>query len=170
MAAGSPTPFSAASRGIGLIAGPSRPSRTGIYWVRPLSPVRCASADARSPDMVLTRLQSAFASPPFSARSAPSGSRTFASRYGSDLLPLRLPWLCSWVARFFGRPNQEVLRSLPDSPTPRTRSPISRSPCAGRAFWRGCLARLTSPCWLAVVTETPLGHCFSPRVETPHRT
>jgi hypothetical protein len=44
------------------------------------------------------------------------------------------------------------------------------TPCAGRAFWRGCLARRAGPCWLAVVTETPLGHCFGPRVETPHRT
>jgi hypothetical protein len=56
-AAGSPTPFAAASSGIGLIAGPSRPLRSGIYRVRPLSPVRWTSADARSPDMVLTRLQ-----------------------------------------------------------------------------------------------------------------
>jgi hypothetical protein len=95
--------------------------------VRPLSPVRLLPAGNNSPDMVLTRLQSAFASPPSSARSAPSGSGTFTSRYGSDLLPLRLHSLCSWVARFFGRPNQEVLRNLPDSPTPRTRLPLSRS-------------------------------------------
>jgi hypothetical protein len=95
--------------------------------VRPLSPVRLVPAGTGTPDMVLTRLQSAFASPPSSARSAPGCSGAFASRYGSDLLPLRLPWLCSWVARFFGRPKQEVLRTLPDSPTPRTRLPISYS-------------------------------------------
>lgn len=58
---------------------------------------------------------------------------------------------------------------MPGSPTPRVRLPLSRSPCAGRALWRGCLARRTSPCWLAVVTLTPLGHCVDPRVETPHR-
>ena len=31
--------------------------------------------------------------------------RTFAPRDGSDLLPLRLPWHCSWVKRFC-RPPQ----------------------------------------------------------------
>ena len=36
------------------------------------------------------------------------GSRcpgTLTSRYGSDLLPLRLPWHCSWVDRFFHPPQ-----------------------------------------------------------------
>jgi hypothetical protein len=140
-AAGSPTPFSAASRVIGLIAGPSQPSRTGICWVRPLSPVRPIPAGIGSPDMVLTRLQSAFASPPFSARSAPSDSGTFTSRDGSDLLPLRLPWLYSWVARFFGRPKQEVLRTLPDSPTPPSPSAAFALPLFGLSL----LARLSRP-------------------------
>ena len=141
LAAGSPTPFSAASRVIGLIAGPSQPSRTGISWVRPLSPVRLVPAGTGTPDMVLTRLQSAFASPPFSARSAPSDSGTFTSRDGSDLLPLRLPWLYSWVARFFGRPKQEVLRTLPDSPTPPSPSAAFALPLFGLSL----LARLSRP-------------------------
>jgi hypothetical protein len=51
---------------------------------------------------------------------------------------------------------------LPHSPTPRTRRPLSRSACAAGALWRGGPARPARPCWLAVVTWTPLGHCVDP--------
>jgi len=87
LAAGSPTPFPAACRGIGLIAGPSRPLRIEIYRMRPLSLVRQAPAGASSPDMVMTRLQSPFASPPFSTRSARNFSRRWPCATGLTSYP-----------------------------------------------------------------------------------
>ena len=51
---------------------------------------------------------------------------------------------------------------MPHSPTPRVRRPLSRSACAAGALWRGGPARPARPCWLAVVTWTPLGHCVDP--------
>jgi hypothetical protein len=123
----SPTPFLAASEGLGLIAGPSRTLPSVICWVRPLSPVRLPSADGAAPDLAMTRLRIAFASLPFSARAAPAFGRALSSRYGSDLLSLRLLFLSQLgdsVLRH--RPNQEVLRALPRPPTPRHRSAVTR--------------------------------------------
>jgi hypothetical protein len=45
------------------------------FRVRPLGPVRRTPAGAQSPDLVETRLQACFASPPFTIRAAPAFGR-----------------------------------------------------------------------------------------------
>lgn len=123
----SPTPFLAASEGLGLIAGPSRTLPSVICWVRPLGLVRSPSADGEAPDRAMTRLRFSFASLPFSVRAAPVFGRALSSRYGSDLLSLRLPLLSQLGDRVLrDRPNQEVLRALPRPPTPRHRFTVAR--------------------------------------------
>ena len=82
------------------------------------------------------------------ARTAPACGRSFASRYGSDLLPLRLHSLLQWGdAVFHAAPLEEVdglcqVRSLP-AVTPPLRAPlVGAGPCGGvgppgnaTAFW-----------------------------------
>jgi len=148
LAAGSPTPFPAASRGIGLIAGPSQPSRTGICWVRPLSPVRWTSADARSPDMVLARLQSAFAPSPSSARSAPGvpgrlPRATGLTSYPSGYLGFAVGW-----RGFSAAPNRRFCELCQIRPLPelvcRFRAPLVQVEPFGEVVSPGAQARAGS--------------------------
>jgi len=170
----SPTPFLAASEGLGLIAGPSRTLPSVIYWVRPLGLVRPPSADGGTPDRAMTRLRIAFASLPFSVRAAPAFGRALSSRYGSDLLSLRLPFLSQLgdsVLRH--RPNQEVLRALPRPPTPRHRSAVTRPASREARAFRQAFAHPTDRCRAgrAVATGYPLGDCIGTGIETlpaPH--
>jgi len=61
--------------------------------VRPLRPVRILPAGRFAPDVVLTRLQTKCSRVTTAATgTAPTFGRPFAPRYGSDLLPLRLPF------------------------------------------------------------------------------
>lgn len=133
-AAGSPTPLRTACAGFGLMAGPLRPLPAGVFRVRPLCPVRSLSAESGSPDRVLTRLQTTRVGT-VTTGSAPAFGRALAPCYGSDLLPLRLPLLCSRVTRFFAPPGQGRLRALPDSLVPRVGLPVARlpegRPCGG---------------------------------------
>jgi hypothetical protein len=63
--------------------------------------------------------------------------RTFAPRDGSDLLPLRLPWHCSWVKRFCRPPqsggfaNFATFAHSPNSPAAFALRLCSRSLVAG---------------------------------------
>lgn len=75
--------------------------------MRPLCPVRPAPAGAAharqggdTPAKVCF-----FASLPFTARTATAGGGALASRYGSDLLSLKLPWPCSQAAPFVALPE-----------------------------------------------------------------
>jgi hypothetical protein len=165
----SPTPFLAASKGLGLIAGPSRTLPSVIYWVRPLGPVRLPPADGAAPDRAMTRLRIAFASLPVSVRAAPVFGRALSLRYGSDLLSLRLLFISQlgdFVLRY--RPNQEVLRALPRPPTPRHRSTVTRpASCEAWAF-RQAFAHPADRCRAgrAVATGYPLGDCINAGIET----
>ena len=61
--------------------------------VRPLRPVRILPAGRFAPDVVLTRLQTSCSRVTTVATgTAPVFDRPFAPRYGSGLLPLRLPF------------------------------------------------------------------------------
>jgi len=116
--------------------------------------------------MVLTRLQSAFASPPFRARTAPDVVGPFASRYGSDLLPLRLPSHCSWVGRFFDPPQSGGFAKFAIFARSPNSFAVFELPFAGGAF----VARLSRPTLEPVLAHSsnldPLGHCVSSRIET----
>jgi len=77
-----------------------------VYRVRPLRPVRPSPARDGTPDVVQTRLQVRF----FRVGTVATGTasafdRSFAPRYGSDLLTLRLLSLCSWVTWIYTPPN-----------------------------------------------------------------
>ena len=100
---------------------------------------------------------------------APAFDRTFAPRYGSDLLTLRLPSLLQWGDTVFrAAPIEEVdglcqVRSLPAVSLP-LRALLVR---ANWAFWRGGPAGKRD-CVLvcAVATNTLWGNCVGAQVET----
>jgi hypothetical protein len=88
--------------------------------------------------MVLTRLQITTDRVTTVFRKGSSRSpRTFTSRDGSDLLPLRLPWHCSWVKRFCRPPqsggfaNFATFAHSPNSPAVFALRLCSRSLVAG---------------------------------------
>jgi hypothetical protein len=96
---------------------------------------RCAGRGADTPANACFRVGTV------AAGSAPAAGRPLAPRYGSDLLPLRLRSLCSWVRRFVTPPNRGGFTDFARS----ARSPPPRFPCASghcfdRTFWRGCPA------------------------------
>lgn len=73
------------------MTGPFQPFPVGIYRVRSFRPVRTLPAGSGSPDVVRTRLQILISRVgTFATGTAPAFDRTFAPRYGSDLLTLRL--------------------------------------------------------------------------------
>jgi hypothetical protein len=86
---------------------------------------------------------------------------TGLTSYPSGYLGIAVGW-----AGFAVRPNSggfakfAIFARSPNSPA------VYALPFADGALWRGCLARHACPCWLAVVTWTPLGHCLNPRSET----
>jgi hypothetical protein len=122
------------------MAGPSRLLPAGIFRVRPLRPVRSLPAGSGAPDVVLTRLQLSLSRVgTVATRTAPAFDRPLASRYGSDLLTLRL---LSLLQRgdvvFHAAPSRRFyelcqVRSLPAA-APPLRAPLA---WASRAFWRG---------------------------------
>ena len=102
----SPTPLSAACEDFDLMAGSLLPLPVGVYRVRSLRPVRPPPARGGTPDVVQTRLQVAyFRVGTVATGTASAFGRSFAPRYGSDLLTLRLRSLCSWVTRIYTPPN-----------------------------------------------------------------
>ena len=108
-----PTPLSAACRCFGLMAGPFRPFPVGIYRVRSFRPVRPFPAGSSSPDVVRTRLQFLISRVgTFATGTAPAFDRTFAPRYGSDLLTLRLRSLLQRGDAFFAPPQLRRLTSF----------------------------------------------------------
>jgi hypothetical protein len=166
-----PTPLSAACGKIGLMAGPSRSLPIGIYRVRPLRPVRTPPAGSGSPDAVRTRLQFPLSRVCTSTTgTAPAFGRPLAPRYGSDLLPLRLPSLLQRgdpVLR--NRPSEEVDGLCLGPLSPRRRDFLARpARASSRAFWRGRPAGNRAGVLVcAVATETLWGDCVGARVETP---
>jgi hypothetical protein len=91
-AAGFPTPFSAASGVVGLIAGPFSALRSLNCWVRPLSPLRLVVAPPAYGPGRDTSVTCVSASRPISAGSATAFDSALAPCHGSDLLSLRLPF------------------------------------------------------------------------------
>jgi hypothetical protein len=102
----SPTPLFAACEVFDLMAGSLLPFPVEVYRVRPLRPVRPPPARGGTPDVVQTRLQvRIFRVGTVATGTASAFGRSFAPRYGSDLLTLRLRSLCSWVTWIYTPPN-----------------------------------------------------------------
>jgi hypothetical protein len=129
--------------------------------VRPLSPVRRTPAGVGSPDMVLTRLQSAFASLPFSTGSAPGfpGRLPYATgltSYPSGYLGFAVGW-----RGFSAAPNRRFCELCQVRPLPELVRRL-RAPPDGWSL----LARLSRPAFEPVLARSsnrdPLGHCVSP--------
>jgi len=132
-----PTLLYAASAALGLIAGPSR-----SFLLRNLSseaspPGSASSADDSLAGRVLARLQHCISHQHLATRTAPAFGRALALCNGSDLLPLRLLSICSWVTRFYVPPQLGGFASF----ARLARSPLRRIPfapsLASRAFWWG---------------------------------
>jgi len=70
-------------------------------------------------------------------RTAPAFGRPFAPRYGSDLLTLRLLWLCSWVTCFQAAQSRRFASFARLGRSPRSRFLCAPCPSPDRAFWRG---------------------------------
>lgn len=129
----SPTPLFAASEGLGLMAGPSRPLPARICRVRPLRPVRPplassshAGRGADTPATCVARVGTV------TTGSAPAFGRALAPCYGSDLLPLRLHFaLQLGDVLFHAAPRKEVFRALPGPVAPRNFVPFARPALAG---------------------------------------
>jgi hypothetical protein len=118
----SPTPLSAASEGLGLMAGPFRPLPAEIYRVRPLRPVRPllassghAGRGADTPAISVSRVGTV------TTGTAPAFDRALAPCYGSDLLTLRLHFALQLSdVVFHAAPRKELFRALPGSVAPRS--------------------------------------------------
>jgi hypothetical protein len=133
-------------------------------------PGRTLPAGSGAPDVVLTRLQLSLSRVgTLIARTAPAFGCSLASRYGSDLLSLRLLSLLQrgdHVLR--DRPSEEVGGLCLGPFSPRGRESLARpARAASRAFWRGRPAGnrdCVRVC--AVATVTLWGNCVGARVET----
>lgn len=156
----SPTPLFAACEDLDLMAGSLLPLPVGVYRVRPLRPVRSPPARGGTPDVVQTRLQvRIFRVGTVATGTASAFGRSFAPRYGSDLLTLRLLSLCSWVTWVYTPPNRGGFTGFAWP----ARSPRSRLPCApdsflpNRAFWRGRPAGKRDCVLVCAVAAIPSG-------------
>jgi hypothetical protein len=130
------------------------------FRVRPLGPVRRTTAVARSPDLVGTRLQASFASPPSTIRAAPAFGRPLSRCYGSDLLSLRLPFRLQLGDRVLSdRPKRGGFAGFA-SPA---HSPTTLRCCApwplGPSPFDGAFApsSVGSPCWICSSNRLPSG-------------
>jgi hypothetical protein len=150
----SPTPLSAASEVLDLMAGSSRLFRVGIYRVRPLRPVRSPLPRGFAPDGCWHACKNCNRTGTLTTGTAPAFGRALAPCNGSDLLSLRLLSTCSWVTWFFAPPQGGVVASFARlaRSTPR-RIPSAPRRCCGRAFWRGGLAE-TRRCVLVFTVAT----------------
>ena len=102
------------------------------------SPGSVPSADGELAGRVLARLQQCISRQHLATGTAPAFGRALAPCNGSDLLPLRLLSICSWVTRFYVPPQLGGFASF----ARLARSPPHRVPFAprlvGRAFrWGG---------------------------------
>ena len=101
------------------------------------APGSASSADESLAGRVLARLQLCISHQHLATGTAPAFGRALAPCDGSDLLPLRLLSICSWVTRFYAPPQLGGFASF----ARLARSPPHRVPfaprLAGRAFWWG---------------------------------
>jgi hypothetical protein len=98
---------------------------------------------------------------------APAFGRALAPCNGSDLLPLRLRSICSWVTRFSRRPNGGGFASF----ARLARSPLHRIPFASSLVGLGLLVGWTHRNTAlrpghTVATGTLWGNCINSRPET----
>jgi len=105
-----------------------------------------------------------------SARSATAFDHAFTSCHGSRLFTLRLHFAHGPAVPFSTSPAmRKVNGSCRDLVSFADRAlllfHLSVS-FIGRRFIPETSARVTRPCWCAVTTFCPLGHCDSPRLET----
>jgi hypothetical protein len=132
-----PTLLIAASDALGLIAGPSRSFQHRNFSSEASAPGSASSADESLAGRVLARLQQCISHQHLATGTAPAFGRALAPCDGSDLLPLRLLSICSWVTRFYAPPQLGGFASF----ARLARSPPRRIPfaprLAGRAFWWG---------------------------------
>src|SRR3954469_7213007 len=132
-----PTLLIAASDALGLIAGPSRSFQHRNFSSEASTPGSASSADESLAGRVLARLQQRISHQHLATGTAPAFGRALAPCDGSDLLPLRLLSICSWVTRFYAPPQLGGFASF----ARLARSPPRRIPfaprLAGRAFWWG---------------------------------
>ena len=132
-----PTLLTAACDALGLIAGPSRPFQLRNFSSEASAPGSVPSADGELAGRVLARLQQCISRQHLATGTAPAFGRALAPCNGSDLLPLRLLSICSWVTRFYVPPQLGGFASF----ARLARSPLRRIPFAprlvGRAFWWG---------------------------------
>ena len=132
-----PTPLIAACDAIGLIAGPSRSFQHRNLSSEASSPGSVPSADGELAGRVLARLQRCVSHQHLARGTAPAFGRALAPWNGSDLLPLRLLSICSWVTRFYAPPQGGGFASF----ARLARSPLRHVPFVSRllggAFWWG---------------------------------
>jgi hypothetical protein len=164
-----PTPLTAASGALGLMAGPSRPFQA-----------RDLSSEASTPGSAATcRWHARRTGAGTPARNIRSGTLTtgtatadggaLAPCDGSDLLPLRLRSTCSWVIPVCGTaPSSEGWRVVA---IPR-RSPPRSALCAprrllSRALWKvRDLPGRNAADWSCSSSRNPLGNCLGAGPET----
>jgi len=100
-----PTLLIAASDALGLIAGPSRSFQHRNFSSEASAPGSASSADESLAGRVLARLQRGISHQHLLMGTAPAFGRALAPCNGSDLLPLRLLSICSWVTRIYAPPQ-----------------------------------------------------------------
>lgn len=100
-----PTLLTAACDAVGLIAGPSRPFQHRNLSSEASPPGSAPSADGELAGRVLARLQRCISHQHLATGTAPAFGRALAPCNGSDLLPLRLLSICSWVTRIYAPPQ-----------------------------------------------------------------
>lgn len=148
------------------MAGPSRAFQAGICRVRSLGPVRIHLPMVNSPDRCWHACNACVSHQHLVKGTAPASGRALAPCNGSDLLPLRLRSICSWVTRFSRRPKEEVLRALPDSPAPRRAGSLSRPALRAGPFGGVDPPEHCAASWSYSSNRNPLGNCIGSRPET----
>jgi hypothetical protein len=109
-----------------------------------------------------------FASPPLSARSATAFGRPFARCHGSRLFTLRLCFFYRPAVPFSTSPARRKVFTRPAKTSCPSRIECSLCPAFRRLSLSGLFPQELSPpesfvpCWCAVITVGPWGHCDSP--------
>ncbi len=126
----SPTPLCAACAAFGLIAGPFRPFLLRNLSSEASAPGSVPSADGELAGRVLARLQQFISHQHLATGTAPAFGRALAPCNGSDLLPLRLLSICSWVIPLYGTaPRRRFCELCQTRPLPVVPRPFRAQPC-----------------------------------------
>ncbi|AOS45585.1 hypothetical protein Verru16b_02668 [Lacunisphaera limnophila] len=162
-----PTLLIAACDAVGLIAGPSRTFLLRNFSSEASPPGSAPSADGKLAGRVLARLQRGISHQHLATGTAPAFGRALAPCNGSDLLPLRLLSICSWVIPLYGTaPMRRFCELCQTRPLPAAPCPFRAPPLRAGPFGGVDPPEQRAASWSYSSNHNPLGNCIGARPET----